>query len=77
MRLSRDQESRVPAEAGECGRSVHVERTDRFAERDPADRLGEQLGDAALSANYRQTVAAISKYNAAGHDAARPHAGFS
>ena len=29
---------------------------------------GEQLGDAALSANYRQTVAAISKYNAAGHD---------
>ena len=31
---------------------------------------GEQLGDAALSANYRQTVAAISKYNAAGHDAA-------
>ncbi|UKK85868.1 ATP-binding protein [Sphingopyxis sp. BSN-002] len=31
---------------------------------------GDQLGDAALSANYRQTVAAISKYNAAGHDAA-------
>ena len=31
---------------------------------------GEQLGDAALSANYRQTIAAISKYNAAGHDAA-------
>jgi signal transduction histidine kinase/ActR/RegA family two-component response regulator len=31
---------------------------------------GQQLGDAALSANYRQTVAAISKYNAAGHDAA-------
>ena len=31
---------------------------------------GNQLGDAALSANYRQTVAAISKYNAAGHDAA-------
>ncbi|WP_260580724.1 CHASE3 domain-containing protein [Sphingopyxis sp. PET50] len=34
------------------------------------DRRGQQLGDAALSANYRQTVAAISKYNAAGHDAA-------
>ncbi len=34
------------------------------------DRRGEQLGDAALSANYNQTVAAISKYNAAGHDAA-------
>ena len=31
---------------------------------------GAQLGDAALSANYRQTIAAISKYNAAGHDAA-------
>ncbi|WP_428679146.1 ATP-binding protein [Sphingopyxis sp.] len=31
---------------------------------------GEQLGDAALSANYRQTIAAISKYNAAGHDTA-------
>src|SRR3546814_7061792 len=31
---------------------------------------GEQLGDAALSANYNQTVAAISKYNAAGHDPA-------
>ena len=31
---------------------------------------GQQLGDAALSANYRQTIAAISKYNAAGHDAA-------
>ncbi len=31
---------------------------------------GTQLGDAALSANYRQTVAAISKYNAAGHDPA-------
>ncbi len=27
-----------------------------------------QLGDAALSANYNQTVAAISKYHAAGHD---------
>jgi len=34
------------------------------------DRRGEQLGDAALSANYNQTVAAISKYNAAGHDEA-------
>ena len=34
------------------------------------DRRGTQLGDAALSANYRQTIAAISKYNAAGHDAA-------
>ncbi|UNU43790.1 response regulator [Sphingopyxis sp. YF1] len=34
------------------------------------NRRGAQLGDAALSANYRQTVAAISKYNAAGHDAA-------
>jgi signal transduction histidine kinase/ActR/RegA family two-component response regulator len=34
------------------------------------DRRGAQLGDAALSANYRQTIAAISKYNAAGHDAA-------
>jgi signal transduction histidine kinase/ActR/RegA family two-component response regulator len=32
------------------------------------DRRGAQLGDAALSANYRQTVAAISKYHAAGHD---------
>ena len=31
---------------------------------------GIQLGDAALSANYRQTIAAISKYHAAGHDAA-------
>ncbi len=31
---------------------------------------GVQLGDAALSANYRQTIAAISKYHAAGHDAA-------
>ncbi|MGQ3101181.1 MAG: ATP-binding protein [Sphingopyxis solisilvae] len=30
---------------------------------------GRQLGDAALSANYNQTVAAISKYHAAGHDA--------
>lgn len=29
---------------------------------------GTKLGDAALSANYRQTVAAISKYHAAGHD---------
>lgn len=29
---------------------------------------GAQLGDAALSANYNQTVAAISKYHAAGHD---------
>ncbi len=37
---------------------------------DELSRRGEQLGDAALSANYRQTVAAISKYNAAGHDAA-------
>ena len=34
------------------------------------ERRGEQLGDAALSANYNQTVAAISKYNAAGHDPA-------
>lgn len=34
------------------------------------DRRGAQLGDAALSANYRQTIAAISKYNAAGHDVA-------
>lgn len=34
------------------------------------DRRGTQLGDAALSANYSQTVAAISKYHAAGHDAA-------
>lgn len=33
------------------------------------DRRGSQLGDAALSANYNQTVAAISKYHAAGHDA--------
>jgi len=33
------------------------------------DSRGRQLGDAALSANYRQTVAAISKYHAAGHDA--------
>ena len=32
------------------------------------DRRGAQLGDAALSANYHQTVAAISKYHAAGHD---------
>lgn len=31
---------------------------------------GDQLGSAALSANYRQTIAAISKYNAAGHDGA-------
>lgn len=30
------------------------------------DRRGAQLGDAALSANYNQTVAAISKYYAAG-----------
>lgn len=37
---------------------------------DELDARGRQLGDAALSANYRQTVAAISKYNAAGHDAA-------
>ncbi|MDZ3830208.1 MAG: ATP-binding protein [Sphingopyxis sp.] len=29
---------------------------------------GARLGDAALSANYNQTVAAISKYHAAGHD---------
>jgi len=34
------------------------------------DGRGRQLGDAALSANYKQTVAAISKYHAAGHDAA-------
>ena len=34
------------------------------------ERRGEQLGDAALSANYRQTIAAISKYNAAAHDPA-------
>ena len=34
------------------------------------DRRGAQLGDAALSANYHQTIAAISKYNAAGHDVA-------
>lgn len=33
------------------------------------DSRGRQLGDAALSANYSQTVAAISKYHAAGHDA--------
>jgi signal transduction histidine kinase/ActR/RegA family two-component response regulator len=33
------------------------------------DRRGSQLGDAALSANYNQTIAAISKYHAAGHDA--------
>jgi signal transduction histidine kinase/ActR/RegA family two-component response regulator len=33
------------------------------------DRRGRQLGDAALSANYKQTIAAISKYHAAGHDA--------
>ena len=33
------------------------------------DRRGRQLGDAALSANYNQTIAAISKYHAAGHDA--------
>jgi signal transduction histidine kinase/ActR/RegA family two-component response regulator len=33
------------------------------------DSRGRQLGDAALSANYNQTVAAISKYHAAGHDA--------
>src|SRR3546814_14858006 len=30
------------------------------------DSRGEQLGDAALSANYNQTVAAISKFYAAG-----------
>ena len=34
------------------------------------ERRGQQLGDAALSANYRQTIAAISKYNAAAHDPA-------
>ena len=34
------------------------------------DRRGAQLGDAALSANYNQTIAAISKYNAAAHDPA-------
>jgi signal transduction histidine kinase/CheY-like chemotaxis protein len=34
------------------------------------DSRGAQLGDAALSANYRQTIAAISKYNAAAHDPA-------
>src|SRR3546814_7332701 len=34
------------------------------------ERRGEQLGDAALSANYNQTIAAISKYNAVGHDPA-------
>ncbi len=33
------------------------------------NRRGSQLGDAALSANYNQTIAAISKYHAAGHDA--------
>jgi signal transduction histidine kinase/ActR/RegA family two-component response regulator len=33
------------------------------------DQRGVKLGDAALSANYSQTVAAISKYHAAGHDA--------
>lgn len=33
------------------------------------DSRGRQLGDAALSANYNQTIAAISKYHAAGHDA--------
>lgn len=32
------------------------------------ERRGNQLGDAALSANYHQTIAAISKYHAAGHD---------
>ena len=32
------------------------------------DTRGAQLGDAALSANYNQTVAAISKYYAAGKD---------
>lgn len=37
---------------------------------DELNRRGEQLGDAALSANYRQTIAAISKYNAAAHDPA-------
>src|SRR3546814_428844 len=34
------------------------------------ERPGEQLGDAALSANYNHTIAAISKYNAVGHDPA-------
>src|SRR3546814_11322538 len=34
------------------------------------ERRGEQLGDAALSDNYNQTIAAISKYNAVGHDPA-------
>lgn len=33
-------------------------------------KRGDDLGSAALSANYRQTVAAISKYNAAGNDGA-------
>lgn len=37
---------------------------------DELNRRGAQLGDAALSANYNQTIAAISKYNAAGHDEA-------
>ena len=32
------------------------------------DDRGTKLGDAALSANYNQTVAAFSKYHAAGHD---------
>src|SRR3546814_6699766 len=34
------------------------------------ERRGEQLGDAALRANSNQTIAAISKYNAVGHDPA-------
>ncbi|WP_432768208.1 MAG: response regulator [Sphingopyxis sp.] len=37
---------------------------------DEMDDRGLRLGDAALSANYNQTVAAISKYHAAGHDQA-------
>ncbi|WP_033075060.1 ATP-binding protein [Sphingopyxis sp. MWB1] len=35
---------------------------------DEIDRRGALLGDAALSANYNQTVAAISKFHAAGRD---------
>src|SRR3546814_7007858 len=40
-------ESPVPNH--ESRRSIHVQRTHRLAERDPADRLGQQLGDAELA----------------------------
>ena len=41
---------RLPRDQGSLGNSsIHVQRADRFAERDAADGLAQQLGDAELA----------------------------